>query len=209
MQIHEALNQLSEIHGHLSRSRTFRGYRAATIGASGILAFVVAALQSSFVPNPSADVEAWLLLWIAVAGINVTATFVELWLRSRRPDASFERKQTREALAQFSPCVIVGALLTLVLWKSSRESLWMLPGLWAIVFSLGVFSSRPILPRQSIWSGCWYLMSGLAVLLLARDESAFAPWAMAVTFGGGQLVTATILYFFQERSERNATGAAS
>ena len=36
---------------------------------------------------------------------------------------------------------LAGALITFVLVRSVPSATWMLPGLWQIIFSLGVFSS--------------------------------------------------------------------
>jgi predicted membrane channel-forming protein YqfA (hemolysin III family) len=100
---------------------------------------------------------------------------------------------------QFLPSIAAGALLTCALVRFAEESLWMLPGLWAMLFSLGVFASCRLLPRATFWSGVYYLVAGFAALAFARDAAAFSPWAMVGTFGVGQLLTAGILYFTLER----------
>jgi hypothetical protein len=69
----------------------------------------------------------------------------------------------------------------------------MLPGLWQIVFSLGVFASRRYLPRPIFAIGLWYLASGLACLAFAGGAAAFSPWAMGAPFGIGQLLVAAVL----------------
>jgi len=50
--------------------------------------------------------------------------------------------------------------LAVVLFKFAPQSLWMLPGLWQIVFSLGVLASRRSLPRPMFAAGVWYLGAG-------------------------------------------------
>ena len=67
-----------------------------------------------------------------------------------------------------------------------------LPGIWAIVFALGVFSSRPYLPRYIGWVGLWYLAGG--GFLLSQTSTGFASlgaWLGAV-FGIGQLGAALV-----------------
>ena len=78
-------------------------------------------------------------------------------------------------------------------------SCWMLPGLWAIVFSLGMFASRTLLPRGITVAAGYYLVAGLADLALAQGKYAYSPWAMALTFGVGQLLSAIVLYWNLER----------
>ena len=70
----------------------------------------------------------------------------------------------------------------------------MLPGLWQVIFALGVFSSCRFLPRQMIAAGMWYLFAGLFCVSLG-DARAFSPWAMGVPYGAGQLLVAGILLY--------------
>ena len=51
------------------------------------------------------------------------------------------------ATEQFIPAGVAGVLLTVVLYRFAPENLWMLPGLWQIVFSLGLFAACRSLPR--------------------------------------------------------------
>jgi hypothetical protein len=99
------------------------------------------------------------------------------------------------ATEQFIPAGVAGALLTFVLYQYAPQSLWMLPGLWQIIFSLGFLASCRSLPRPMFAVGIWYLVTGLACLAFANEARAFSPWAMAVPFGIGQLVMAAILYW--------------
>jgi hypothetical protein len=76
----------------------------------------------------------------------------------------------------------------------------MLPGLWSIFFSLGIFASYRLLPKATFWIGVFYMMAGILGLLWARDAFAFSPWAMGLSFGVGQLASAAILYWTLERN---------
>jgi hypothetical protein len=75
----------------------------------------------------------------------------------------------------------------------------MLPGIWQIIFSLGVFASCRFLPRPMVAVGAWYLLTGLACLSLG-DARAFSPWAMGIPFGVGQLLVAAVLLFTTQES---------
>jgi hypothetical protein len=109
------------------------------------------------------------------------------------------RELTWLALEQFCPSLVAGALLTIVLVRAAPESLWMLPGLWQVVYSLGIFASCRLLPRATFWVAAFYLVTGLTVLAVARGDAALAPWAMALPFGAGQLLAAAVLYSTLER----------
>jgi hypothetical protein len=97
------------------------------------------------------------------------------------------------AAQQLLPSVVAGAALTLVLWRYAPESLWMLPGLWQIVLSLGVFAACRTLPAPLNAVGFWYFAAGLSCLAFARDAYAFSPWAMGVPFGFGELLAAGLI----------------
>jgi hypothetical protein len=89
---------------------------------------------------------------------------------------------------------VAGTLLTVVLYRVDPEILWMLPGLWQIIFSLGFLASCRVLPRLMFAVGIWYLAAGLASLAFANGTQAFSPWAMALPFGLGQLMMAAVLF---------------
>jgi hypothetical protein len=96
-------------------------------------------------------------------------------------------------------------MLTYVIYHQAPESAWMLPGLWCILFGLGVFASRRLLPRATFAIGGFYLLAGLTMLLMRRG-AAFSPWAMGLTFGAGQLSAAGMLYLTLERAPRAGAG---
>jgi hypothetical protein len=100
-----------------------------------------------------------------------------------------------QAVEQFLPALATGVLLTLVVLRHyTPTTFWMLPGLWQIIFSLGVFASCRFLPRLMLIAGFWYLATGLLSLFLGNAR-ALAPWTMGLAFGGGQLLIAAILSF--------------
>ncbi len=51
----------------------------------------------------------------------------------------------------------------------------MLPGLWQVVYSLGIFASCRLLPRATFWVAVFYLGTGLAVLSLGNGECVAVP----------------------------------
>ncbi len=204
MHVREALSQISEIRLRVAQTETFRGYRSATVASSGVLAFVGAAVQKVWIPEPADHVQAYLGLWIGIAFVCVVTVAIELGVRSYLARSSLARQVTLLAVGQFLPCMIAGALLTYAVVRFAPEGVWMLPGLWSIVFSLGVFASWRLLPKAMFWVAVYYMGAGMTCLVLARGDAAFSPWAMVGTFGVGQLSTAAILYFGLERHHGHA-----
>jgi len=200
VELNEALAQISEIRERINRVETFRGYRSLTVGFTGLLAFAGAGMQTVWIPKPEQSITAYLSLWIGLAAASLVATGLEMTVRCRKAASPWTARLTWMAVEQFLPCVLAGGLLTFVIWTAAEQSAWMLPGLWAILFSLGVFASCRLLPRPIFWIGGFYLLAGGFCLSSGPGEAALSPWRMAATFGVGQILTAGILFFTLERN---------
>jgi hypothetical protein len=120
-------------------------------------------------------------------------------LRCRRTDQPLQWEMSLAAAEQFMPCLVAGALLTYVIVAFNGEQVWMLPGLWMVLFSMGVFASRRLLPKPTVLIAMYYLLAGLMVLAMRRDAG-LSPWTMGSVFGFGQLFAAGVLYWTLERS---------
>src|SRR5262249_42602539 len=134
MELREALEQISAIRQQVARTEVFRGYRAVPVAFSGVLALLVAGLQTVWVPDPRENIIGWLALWVGAAVISLLAMAVEIFLHCRQARTSLTHAVTWLALGQFAPAIVAGGLLTVVLTAYARDSLWMLPGLWAMLF---------------------------------------------------------------------------
>lgn len=201
MELRDALTQITEIRLQLARTEVFRGYRAMPVAFSGILALVAAGVQAAWIRDPSRQVAAYLSLWIGAAVISAVAAGAEMVLRARNSASPWTHEITWLAVEQFLPCVVAGGLVTFVITRFAAESLWILPGLWQVLFSLGVFASCRLLPRATFGVAVFYLGSGLACMALARGEAALCPLAMGLPFGVGQLLAAAVLYRTLECSD--------
>lgn len=204
MELREALSQIDTIKTQIARVELYRGYRSLTVGITGLLAFGAAAIQSVVLPNPGSVVDRYVDLWIGVATVSVLIVGGELLFRCLRQRSSLVTRGTISAIEQFLPCLVAGALVTWAMAYHARESLELLPGLWAVFFGLGMLASARYLPGAILWVGCYYLAAGTACLVWARGEAAFSPWAMVATFGVGQLVTALVLFLNLEREHESS-----
>jgi hypothetical protein len=190
--------QVEEIREQLARAETFRAFRAASTAATGAMALLGAAIQSYWQLN---DPHSFMILWISVAAISVAIVGAEMRLRILNSDSILTRDAAILAARQFVPCVVAGALLTLAIRRCAPEATRLVPGLWAILFSLGIFASRPGLPRAINFAGAYYLLCGL-LLIATAPAGEFQAWPMPITFGAGQLLVASIL-FISSNNERN------
>ncbi|MDE3200790.1 MAG: hypothetical protein KGN79_07700 [Acidobacteriota bacterium] len=188
-----ALGDISSIRRQVAQSTEFRGYGPATLAATGMLALGAALFQTWLIPNPAASLSRYLALWIATAAISATVTAVQMHTRSRRMHSGLSDEMIRMAVEQFLPAIGSGLLLTIVVVLSQPALAWLLPGLWQVIFGLGIFSSCRFLPRSIFVCGVWYLLTGLVVIGLG-SERALSPWCMGISFAVGQLLSAAILF---------------
>jgi hypothetical protein len=201
--LRQALAEISAIRTQVARDTQFRGYGPVSIAASGVLAFAVAALQSRFWSD-GGDFYAFLRIWIATAAASVLMTAVETVVRSRRVHSELANEMLYAAAEQFVPAVIVSILLTVVMMRFAPHDTWLLPGLWQLMFSLGVFASCRFLPRQMLAVAVWYLVCGLSGIVLQSEHKAVSPWIMGIPFGVGQLGVAGVLTFCFDGSSEDA-----
>lgn len=198
MELERALHQISEIHSHLARSEVYRGCRSLPLAIAGFVALTAAALQGFvFVPGTA---TAFVQYWVVIAALCGALSSCETLYKYVFRDGALLRLKTRRAVGQFLPCLLAGAAVTLCVGRAGEEAVTLLPGLWAILFSMGIFASRPYLPRAIGWVGLFYLVAGVALLLLAPSGLSLAPWGMGITFGIGQLSSAVVLYWNIERA---------
>jgi hypothetical protein len=203
-ELRQALDDISAIRSQVARGTQFRGYGPLSIAASGVLALLVAAAQSQWLPAAAHDFRLFLSVWITTAAVSVFLSALETISRVRKVHSGLAMEMIQAAAEQFLPCIVVGLLLTVVLLRIAPQDFWMLPGLWAVVFSLGVFASCRFLPRQMFGVGAWYLVAGLVCLLAASSHHVLSPWEMGISFGLGQLLVAAVLrYGFEESIEES------
>jgi hypothetical protein len=191
----KALADIIAIRSQIAAGTAFRGYGPATVAATGGVALFTAAAQYYWLVNPSAHPLIFFFGWIAAALLSAALIFVEMLARSRRHHSGLADAMIHQAVEQFLPAGVAGLLLAVMLWKFAAEALWMLPGLWQVLVSLGVFASVRSLPRSVALAGGWYFIAGFTVLLLSSQSHALSPWTMGLPFAIGQSLLAAILYF--------------
>jgi len=195
-ELRQALSEIHSIRTQVAHGTEFRGYGPASIAVSGILALLVAAVQTLWMAKSAKmDPAIWLGVWAGTAVVSVLLTGLETFARARRVHVGFAREMVQSAVTQLLPAVMVGFLLAVVMMRVAAEECWMLPGLWELIFSLGVFASCRFLPRQMFAVGVWYLAAGLFCLAAGSATRTLSPWTMGIPFGVGQLLVAAVLQF--------------
>jgi hypothetical protein len=198
-ELNKALDDIVSIRRQMARTTEFRGYGPATLGATSLIAMAAAGAQGVWLPVAGKSLPVYLAIWISTAMLSAALIGTQMHARTQRMHSGLANEMIRMAAEQFLPAAGAGALVTIVLLRHAPANLWMLPGLWQVIFSLGVFASCRFLPRAMTAAGFWYLATGLACLTLG-DERALSPWAMGVPYGLGQMLVAAVLYFSSKES---------
>src|SRR6202035_2093835 len=191
----KALADIFAIRNQIAAGTAFRGYGSATVAATGGLALLTTLLQFLWLQDPTGQPLVFFSAWAATALVSGALIWVEMQARSRRHHSGLADAMVHQAVEQFLPAGVAGLLLAVMLGKFAAGTLWMLPGLWQVIVSLGVFASVRSLPRSVALAGAWYFIAGFTVLLLSSQSHGLSPWTMGLPFAIGQSLLAAILYF--------------
>lgn len=191
----KALADILTIRSQIAAGTAFRGYGPPTVAATAGVALATAVLQFLLLDNPTGNPLTFLAGWTVAAVVSGVMIWIEMRARSRRHHSGLADAMIQHAVEQFLPAGVAGVLLAILLWKFAPETLWMLPGFWQVLVSLGVFASVRSLPPSIALCGAWYFVAGFAVLLHASQTHALSPWTMGLPFVVGQLLMAALLYF--------------
>jgi len=202
MELRDALVQIAEIRESMARGEVFRGYRAVTTGFSGVVAVVAGLVQPMVVGDVSSNAVGFVVFWVAAAAICLMAVGVEMVVRTRRSHSDVQRSLTMMAVEGFVPSVVAGGLMAYVFGAFISGSVWMLPGVWMVLFAMGVFASGRLLPREVFGVAGYYLLCGVAALVMGARGVVGPGVMMAVVFGVGQFCAAGVLWVRLERGAR-------
>jgi hypothetical protein len=189
----QAIMDIRAMRSQMARGVVFRGYGPATVALTGALAIAVALVQFRFLPLPLLNPSSWIGLWVGTAVLCVLMIGVEVVFRARRTYSGLADEMIQAAAVQLLPAAGAGIMLTLVLYRYAPATLWMLPGLWQILLSLGIFSACRNLPAALNAVAFWYLGTGLACLVFGGGAHALSPWDMGLPFGIGEALAAAVL----------------
>jgi hypothetical protein len=190
MEVRDALDQLDRIHDQLTKTEVYRGFRVPAVALVGCVGLLAATAQQWVVSHN--DPAAFVWYWSAIGAAGVMLGFGAAVRSYLFREDDYERRRTRRVMGQFLPCVLAGGLLTVALARTDAF-IPLLPGVWAVVFGLGVVAVRPHLPRVVGIIGVCYVLAG--GLLLAWKPPEPSGWCVGGVFGIGHLITAAVLWY--------------
>jgi hypothetical protein len=197
--LNQALVDIRSIRRQVAQATEFRGYGPATLFATAIMALLTGVTQARWLRQPAAHPAQYVALWLTAGFFCAALIATQMLARAGKVHSGMADEMVRMAVAQFLPAAVAGAILPFVLLRVSVNVFWMLPGLWQIIFSLGVFASCRCLPRPMVLVGAWFLLTGLACIALG-DARSLAPAAMSVAYAIGMAFTGAVHYLSYRRA---------
>jgi hypothetical protein len=178
-----AIDNLRYIRETMERASAFTavpGWGQVAIGLSAIAAAYVAAHQ--------ATPRAWLGVWLAEAIISL---LIAGWLmdrKARKLGVPLFSGPGRKVVFSLLPPMVVGALLTVVLFRAGMINA--IPGMWLLLYGTGVITggmfSVNVVPVMGI---CFMVIGALGLFMPPLSGN----WLMALGFGGLHVVFGTII----------------
>jgi hypothetical protein len=138
----------------------------------------ITALVAAFVASRQASPRAWLLVWLVEASIAVAIAAPAAATKAHRANSRLFSGPGRKFLLSFAPPIVVGGLLTYVLYQVG--ALAALPGVWLLLYGTAIVTGGAFSVRVVPVMGLCLISLGAAAL--------FAPagWGdvfMAAGFG--------------------------
>lgn len=192
MNIKKALDQIYEIHSQLSKTEIFRGYTPLMVFLISIPAIILSFYQ--YFNMSWIDEMLFIVQWIVFAFIICIIVSINIVLQCQNPTNNINLLLYKKVLLQFLPGLLSGLVVSVIALFCIREIIIFLPGIWALLFGMSVFSMLPYLPKYVVISGIFYLLAGCILLFLTRYNLSLHPFGMCITFGFGHLISALILY---------------
>ncbi len=169
-----AMDNLRFIRETMEAAGTFTavsGWGTVVIGATAIGAAALAAITHS--------TTRWIFIWLCEAALSVVISVYTMALKARAAKLPLWSEPARKILFSFAPPMAGGALLTLVLFE--RGLVPLLPGVWMLLYGIGVVAAGTFSVRIVPVMGCCFLLAGIVAVLLP------VTWSDAIlgaAFGG-------------------------
>jgi hypothetical protein len=170
----KAADNLRFIRDTMERSATFTG-----VPGWGGVAMGLSALLAAWLAHRQPTADRWLLVWLGEAGVAALVGTGALFWKSSAAGVPLGSGPGRRFALSYSPPILVGALLTMALYRAG--ALGLLPGAWLLLYGTGVVTGGAFSVRiVPIMGACFMLLGALALFAPAS----WGDLLMALGFGG-------------------------
>jgi hypothetical protein len=170
----QAMDNLSFIRNTMENAGAF----TAVPGIGGIL-MGATALLAAFSAHLSRSPAAWLAIWTGEGCLAFAIGLAFSYRKAQRSGTVLLSRPFRRFVLAMAPSVVVGTILTFVLYEQSGIRL--LPSVWLLLYGAGVASSGAFSVRVVPLMGISFLIVGSVA---AFGSPAWADALLALGFGG-------------------------
>ncbi len=178
-----AMDNLRFIRETMERAGAFTA-----ISGWGEVAIGVTAIGAAWIAARQTTPAAWLATWMADAALSVGIAFWFTAAKARAANTPLMSEPARKFVFSFSPTMLVGALLTALLYRHGLAD--RLPGVWLLLYGAAVITAGTFSVRIVPVMGAAFMTLGAAGLL---TPAAWGNALMAAGFGGLHIVFGTLI----------------
>ena len=178
-----AIDNLQFIRDTMERAGAFTavpGWGGVAIGVTALATTYLARLQPSF--------DRWMLVWFAEAGVALLLSAWTVRAKALKAGVPLLSGPGRRFALNFAPPMLVGGILTLVLYRAGLTAA--IPGVWLLLYGTGIVAggafSVPVVPAHGL------------LIMLTGTVALFAPvewrdYLMALGFGLWQITLGYVI----------------
>lgn len=144
----------------------------------GGVAMGITALAAAFFASRQTTPRAWLAVWLVEAFVAVSIAAPAAATKAHRANSRLFSGPGRKFLLSFAPPIVVGGLLTFVLFQAGAMAT--LPGVWLLLYGTAVVTGGAFSVRVVPVMGLCLMALGATALLA---PAAWGDALMAVGFG--------------------------
>ncbi len=182
--LHEhALDNLKFIRETMERAASFTAIPGRGAVVIGVTAWVAAWLASR-----QASMGGWLGVWVAEAVLSALIGTAAMVYKARKVGIPLWSRSGRKFTLNLFPPFIVGALLTIALYRAGFGSV--LPGVWLLLYGTGLVAGGAFSVRVVPLMGLCFMLAGSVALFC---PPAWGNGLMAGGFGGLHILFGLII----------------
>jgi hypothetical protein len=169
-----AMDNLRYIREAMASSAPFTsvpGWGGVMVGCSAMVAALLAAGETFG--------ERWLTVWVIDALLALAIGGWAMVRKARGQGVQLSQGVGRRFLLSLSPPILAAAVLTLVLVRA--DVVWVVPGIWLLLYGAGVVTGGTFSVRPVPLMGLCFMALGIVALFA---PSSWANGLMALGFGG-------------------------
>src|SRR5215831_12880435 len=168
--LHErAMDNLRFIRETMERAASFTavsGWGEIVIGSTALLAAYLASRQT--------DSQKWLAIWMGEAVLSLVVSGSAMLRKARAAKLPLLSGPGRKFALSFLPSMVVGAVLTAVMFNMGLVSV--LPGLWLMLYGAGVVTGGSLSVRIVPIMGLCFMVVGIGAVFC---PASLGNWFMA------------------------------